>query len=184
MFRKSVIGTEHIPDSGPVIFASNHAFWFDRLIVLDRFKELVYKLDARPINILAARMKVVSFFVHNYFELLYFKRSYKEKDFSAIEQAVSYLKQARVVLISPEGKQNRGKLIQGKTGVAYLSIKANVPVIPVAIYKERGSRILSFGKPILSEGFELDARSLRAVTYKIMREIALLLPEKKRGIYQ
>lgn len=61
--------------------------------------------------------------------------------------------------LSPEG--TRKKVQQLKTGFYYIALKANVPIIPVAL--DFGKKVISFGNPmILSGNIDLDLTILSA----------------------
>jgi 1-acyl-sn-glycerol-3-phosphate acyltransferase len=97
------------------------------------------------------------------------------------------------LLIAPEGRESRsGALEAGRGGAAFLAQQANVPLVPVALagtaWKEilpawrkfrRPCVTLTFGRP-----YRLPAAQQRATAaHEIMRQIAVLLPPKYRGVY-
>ncbi len=116
-----------VPDSGGVIFVSNHQSFFDPVLVgygLDRevdymardslfrnpiFKRLIESLNAFPV-----------------------RRG--EADIAAIKETLRRLKQNRAVLMFPEAtRTSDGRIREFKPGLALLAKKARVPIIPVVI---------------------------------------------------
>ena len=87
--------------------------------------------------------------------------------------------------------------MEGKPGTALLALKANVPVVPVAIAGTEAyfRRLLTFRRPHVIVTFgpafhlpplDRDNRdeSLKQMTVEIMARIASLLPEKYWGYYR
>ena len=64
----------------------------------------------------------------------------------AIDQMVTFLKEGKPIILFPEGQRNKTDrpLLPFKQGAALIAIKAQIPVIPVAI---RGSQSF-FGKKL------------------------------------
>ncbi|HJW83067.1 MAG TPA: lysophospholipid acyltransferase family protein, partial [Anaerolineae bacterium] len=97
--------------------------------------------------------------------------------------------------IAPEGTRSKtGKLLRGKTGAAYLVTRANVPILPAAIWGteqikhavrrfRRCTVHLRVGVPFrLPEG-RADSVQLEEYTDVLMRKIAAMLPPEYRGEY-
>jgi 1-acyl-sn-glycerol-3-phosphate acyltransferase len=102
-----------------------------------------------------------------------------------LKEATGHLKNGGIVVIYPEGDTNKnGFLLEGKTGVAELSLKSGLPVIPIGISGNCFiGKTIRIGKPIIfkeeqrnflinSEGY--DKSLLRELTDRIMEEISLL----------
>jgi 1-acyl-sn-glycerol-3-phosphate acyltransferase len=112
-------------------------------------------------------------------------------DRTALRACIDVLKRGGVMGMSPEGTRSRtGSLQQGRSGVTYLSIKAGVPVLPVALWGveqigpnlrrlRRTDIYLRVGPPLTMD----PALSLDANTAQLMHTIAGMLPEKYRGVY-
>ncbi len=118
-------------------------------------------------------------------------------DFHALRSAVNYLNHGGILGIAPEGTRSKtGGLIHAKTGVAYIAEKAEVPVIPVAIWGTETAlkQLFHLHRPLLNlhigEPFHLpkleagrrDA-DLKRNSDEIMCRIAALLPPVYRGQY-
>lgn len=119
-------------------------------------------------------------------------------DFSAIRDALDYLRQGALVGIAPEGTRSREMkgLLEGKQGAAVLAARANVPIVPVGIIgsekvNSAWSRLrrplvtIRVGKPYMLPPMDRDNRQawLTHYTDEIMCRIAALLPEQYRGFY-
>ena len=99
--------------------------------------------------------------------------------------------------IYPEGTRSRdGRLARGKTGVAWLALTADCPVVPVAVAGTdkaqpvgarwpRPHRIsITFGEPLTfpeQHGMAGNGRARRVVTDRIMEAIAELSGQEKAG---
>jgi 1-acyl-sn-glycerol-3-phosphate acyltransferase len=109
------------------------------------------------------------------------------------------MEEGNLLAISPEGTRSRvGSLIEAKPGATYLATKLNRPIVPVAITGTEDKIILGNLKrlrrshitvtagphftlpPVPREGRD---EMLKQYTDEIMCRIAVLLPEKYRGVY-
>jgi len=119
-------------------------------------------------------------------------------DFSAVRQALEYLKMGAILGIAPEGtrsKETRG-LLEGKQGAALLAARAMVPIVPVGIVGSefikssllklrRAPVSITIGEPYHLPAFDHENRQkwLTQCTDEIMCRIAALLPPAYRGFY-
>jgi 1-acyl-sn-glycerol-3-phosphate acyltransferase len=101
------------------------------------------------------------------------------------------LKGGGVLGVAPEGTRSKtGQLIQGRSGVAFIATRADVPIVPAALWgtekimkRPRPHVYARFGKPFrLPEG-RAKGDQLDAYTERIMCAIAALLPESYHGVY-
>lgn len=189
--RFRIEGTEHIPPANqPVIFVSNH----------------LHHLDAPAVGISLPRDRDIrALAAERYEQHLFFGLILKaagsifiqrgEVDRKALRQALNVLEDGKCMAIAVEGTRSKtGALAQGKTGAAYLATRANVPLVPLAVWGSeqilpawmrlrRAEVIVRFGEPFyLPEGRARTAE-LDAHTEIIMTHIALLLPPEYRGVY-
>ena len=83
-------------------------------------------------------------------------------------------------------------MAHGHSGLGMIALRANVPVIPVAIwgsenaFKKFGTEItISYGEPMLlqSKGAKVTREDIDTATDEVMRRIASMLPERYRGVY-
>jgi 1-acyl-sn-glycerol-3-phosphate acyltransferase len=189
-----VIGLEHAPRIGPYILVSNHCSNLDPPFLgwavghqTGRVIHFMAKDEIRswPLVGWLARQSGV-FFVRR-----------GEVDRSAQRVALELLAAGRPISLFPEGTRSQdGQLRDGRAGAALLAMRAGVPLLPVGIAGThrifaggrrlpRRSRVTihigpTFTLPRLTRE-RLDRAALREATDRIMREIALLLPEEQRG---
>ncbi|MET0929487.1 MAG: lysophospholipid acyltransferase family protein [Aeromicrobium sp.] len=122
-------GQEHVPESGPVIVASNHIGWLDG--------PLLFSTSPRPLHALVKEEE----FVGRTGRLLRFVGQIKvardRTDAGALRQALRALHAGQGVLIYPEGARGDGEFTSFKGGVAYLALVTGAPVVPVAVFGTR-----------------------------------------------
>lgn len=190
VMRLEVQGKENFPEKGPYIVAPNHISAFDTPTLL-----IVVPHMARAFA--AEKHRHHPF----YAPLLIIMRSIWVRrgavDRRALREALEALEQGEVLGVAPEGTRARGPyaLQPGKTGVAYLATRADVPIVPVGIagterVKENLPRLhrthvrVNVGEPIhLPESGRVSGEKLDEYTELIMHRIAALLPEQYRGVY-
>ena len=126
-FRLSRIGREHIPESGPVIFASNHRSFLDPFILGVCSRRPVYYIAKREIF----ANPFVAWFVGS---LGAFPVNRGAGDGDMLDTAKAILERGGCVLIFPEGTRTRpGALGRPKRGVGRLALETGAPVVPVAM---------------------------------------------------
>jgi 1-acyl-sn-glycerol-3-phosphate acyltransferase len=119
-------------------------------------------------------------------------------DRAALKVSLEVLKRGQILGIAPEGTRSKtGKLQQGKTGAAFLAMKANVPIVPVGLigtekafndlkHLRRPKLHVKFGKPLRLPTLagEHKAALLDDYTHELMCRIAALLPNEYHGFYE
>lgn len=183
-----VAGADRIPASGPALFAVNHLHILDALWV-----SAVLPPRTRFLVAAEYRTRAVVGRLLDAGRVIYIARG--RADLGALDQAVAVVSGGGAVAIAPEGRLSpSGGLIQGQSGVAYLSSQAGVPVIPVVAYGQeragaswaRLSRVrvcVRVGDPVAAPPRPASARELELHVARIMKALARLLPEAYRGIY-
>lgn len=185
--RWEVIGLEHVPRQGPFIVITNHLSMVDP-------PALMAALPCRVTAVAASK------YIRHPFGLLlgsadviFVRRG--QVDRKALRKALAVLASGKVLGIAPEGTRSKtGALQRGKPGVAYLALRANVPILPVAMAgTERVFRdLLRLRRPhvrvVVGEPFRLTMpenaeRPLQALTDEMMYRLAALLPPEYRGVY-
>ena len=146
-------GQGNVPESGPVILASNHIGWLDG--------PLLFATSPRPAHALVKEEE----FHGRTGRLLHFvgqiKVSRGRNDTGALRRAAAVLAAGQVVLIYPEGQRGGGEFERFKGGVSWLALVSGAPIVPVAIFGTRqpgepaetrapkGARLdIVYGKPI------------------------------------
>lgn len=112
-------------------------------------------------------------------------------DRRALTTALKIMEQGALFAIAPEGTRSKtGNLMQGHQGVAFIASRANVPIVPIALWgtdrlfrSPRPEVRVVVGKPYhLPEG-RAKADQLADYTTRIMCAIAALMPEQYHGYY-
>jgi 1-acyl-sn-glycerol-3-phosphate acyltransferase len=199
IWRPTVTGLDNVPESGPVILASNHVSFADSLVI--------------PI---VAPRKVVFLAKSDYFRgggikgnlqkawfegmgMLPVDRDDSKAALASLDTALQVLGRGEAFGIYPEGTRSRdGRLYRGRTGVAHLALTAGVPVVPVGLtgtekLQPVGSRLprvvpvtVTFGAPIQVAG-RYDGvppgKARREVTDEIMRAIQAMTGQEEAGVY-
>lgn len=187
--RVEVVGLEHIPQTGGCLLAVNHLSRLDAPLVFAHLR----RRDST--GLVANKYRSNWFFrwIVEWAQGIWLDR--ENPDYGALRAAIRYLRKGGVIGIAPEGTRSpTGGLMRPKAGVAFLAVKANVPIVPVAItgtekaFREllrlRRARVrMVFGEPYrlaLANGQET---AWEAAADEIMCRIASLLPEAYHGVY-
>jgi 1-acyl-sn-glycerol-3-phosphate acyltransferase len=174
-------GSEHIPASGGVIIASNHLSYLDPPLVCSGTKREVHFLAKKELfgkwysPVLISNLNTIPVRRGRFDRASYLK-------------AIEIARRGDVLVLFPEGTRSKdGKLREGKTGAAKISIEAGVPVVPACIRNSnRIKQVLfsadrvevRFGKPIYPSEFDSvqpEKEKLAQYTAEIMRRIGELL---------
>ena len=199
MARPKTEGLEHIPDSGPVILASNH------LAVADSFiKPLVIR---RRITFLAKAEYFTGKGLKGTLKRWFFTaagqvpidRTDSDAAQAALETAQRLLAEDKLLGMYPEGTRSPdGRLYKGKSGLARLALETGVPVIPVAmigtdVVNPPGSKMWRFGRVTVKFGKPMDFSRFdglagnrfieRAVIDEVMYELMNLSGQEYVDIY-
>lgn len=127
-FKISVHGVEHVPATGGIILASNHASYLDPPVIGVPIKQRDVRYMARDTLF---RNPVVSWIFHH---IGVVPLSREKGDVGAIKTAIGLLKKGACVCLFPEGTRTvDGRLQPAKGGIGFLIAKAAVPVVPVYI---------------------------------------------------
>jgi 1-acyl-sn-glycerol-3-phosphate acyltransferase len=160
--RPKIEGLEYVPQSGPVILASNH------LAVMDSFYlPLVVR---RRITFLAKSEYFTGTGLKGWFNRWFFNaagqvpidRSNADAAQAALDTAERVLGEGKLLGMYPEGTRSPdGRLYKGKTGMARLALHTGVPVIPVAmigtnVVNPPGTTMLRFGRVTVRFGKPMD----------------------------
>ena len=190
--RTTYTDLEYLPESGPVIIATNHLSRLDIPVLLcnPRRKDITGLVATKYLT-----YPVLNWIIKTA-GAIWVDREIA--DFGAIRVANDALKKGVALGISPEGTRSKTHgLIEGKSGVVLIALKSGAPIVPVGLWgTETGmKRLLTFRKPILFARFgpafhippvERTSRTaeLKRWTEEVMCRIAVLLPEAYRGIYK
>jgi 1-acyl-sn-glycerol-3-phosphate acyltransferase len=153
-FRLSRIGREHIPESGPVIFAANHRSFLDPFVIGTCARRPIYYVAKRELF----RYRLVGWFLNS---LGAFPVHRGAGDGDMLSTAKAILERGDCVLFFPEGTRTRpGSLGRPKRGVGRLALETGAPVVPVAIIGTENVR-----KGVLIRPHKVRVRIGQALTF-------------------
>jgi 1-acyl-sn-glycerol-3-phosphate acyltransferase len=164
--RYRVRGREHIPKSRAVVFCSNHESNVDPPVLfqaLHKRLHVLFKAELTKLPVLGAVMVAGGF--------VPVERDRREASMASIERAAESIRAGNSFLIFPEGTRSRtSELLPFKKGGFIMAIKAQAPIVPVAVHggraaMQKGSWFVRpvmvdvrIGEPVETAGFTLDDR--------------------------
>jgi len=164
--RVRVGGLEHTPRDRAAVYCSNHQSNIDPPVIFEVVHprlHILYKAEIDAIPVLARAFRYGGFIPVD--------RRNKEAALRSIDAGAASLRAGNSFLIFPEGTRSRtAELLPFKKGGFIMAIKAEAPIVPVAVQGGRdsmrkGSWIIRpvtvsvrVGAPIASAGFTLDRR--------------------------
>ncbi len=184
--RVEVVGAEHIPLDGPCVLVGNHLSLMDTPLLFTLMPRKCVLLAASDLSPLLRR-------VLDPLDTIYVRRG--EADLQALDRGLDVLRGGGMIGLGPEGTRSRaGGLGIGRTGAAYLALRAGAPILPVVCYGQerlppnlrrlkRTDVVVRFGALIHLTPGEVSAAKLREDTESMMTVLATMLPESYRGIY-
>ena len=196
LWVRKVEGLDNIPKGKPFIIASNHASYYDSLLVPCAIVPKIDKKLHALVNSYYWKPFITRFFLNLWEAIPVYvgkEENSKEKNKQATEKAINYLKNKELVMIFPEGRRNDGKLIKAYTGVAKIALKSKVSVLPVGIIDSnkvlpRGKTLPRFkrcevkiGKLMSFDKYynkKPNEKILQDITRQIMKQIAKLISQK------
>jgi 1-acyl-sn-glycerol-3-phosphate acyltransferase len=197
VFRPTVTGRSNVPLTGPVILASNHLSFIDSIAIPLMAPRRVAYLAKAEYWQGSGITGWVSRTLFTALGALPVEREASRAAQAALDTAMTVLRAGEAFGIYPEGTRSRdGRLARGKTGVAWLALTADCPVVPVAVRGTdkaqpigatwpRPHRVsVTFGEPLTfpeHRGMAGKGRARRAVTDQVMEAIAALSGQEKAG---
>jgi 1-acyl-sn-glycerol-3-phosphate acyltransferase len=197
VFRPRVVGRENVPASGPFIIASNHLSFIDSMAIP--------LMSPRRVGYLAKAEYFTGSGIRGWLTKTWFtalgalpvERQTHRAAQEALDTAMTVLQDGGGFGIYPEGTRSRdGRLARGKTGVAWLALTADCPVVPVGItgtdriqpigasWPRPHRFTVTFGEPMTFPEFRGQAgknQARREVTDAIMEKVAELCGQEKTG---
>lgn len=189
VFRVRLLNADRLPAGGAVL-AGNHVSYLD--------PALLWCISPKPVHFMAKSELWGSRFIGWVLDQFWaFPVDRSGADRQAISTATTLLGAGELVGMFPEGTRRRGSaedLGEAHGGVAFVAMRAEVPVVPVGIVgTERawpaGQKLprfvpvtMSFGDAVHPDGFEGPRKErVAAMTAEIMERIDLELRRAKEG---
>jgi len=166
VFRTRVDGLEHLPSSGATIVAFNHISALDGPVLAI---EIGRRIKRESRFLVAAEFFRKGFFgwILRRYDQIPIRRG--EGDGSALEAALTAVKEGVLLAVAPEGTVNPDPdtLMRIRSGVARIALPSGAPVIPVGIWGThrrwpatgmsrgrpwRPRLAIVFGEPLLAAG--------------------------------
>ncbi len=199
VFRPWVSGAENVPESGPVILASNHLSFVDSIFLpLMMERRVVFLAKSEYFTGKGLKGWLTKMFFIGSGQLPMDRSGGKASE-ASLNTGLDVLARGNVLGIYPEGTRSPdGKLYRGRTGVARMILEAKAPVVPCAMVDTakvmplgkklpRVHRVgIIVGKPLdftRFAGLEGDRFILRAVTDEIMYELHGLSDQEYEDVY-
>ncbi len=162
-----VIGREHLPEEGAVLYVGNHSSYFDIV--------LTYLCFPRPTGYVAkaemSKLPLLSIWMKN-IHCLFLDRDNIKEGMKAILKGIEELKSGISICIFPEGTRNTSPdiILPFREGSFRMAEKAKCPIIPVSINNssavweahlpamKKAHVIIEFGAPIHLEELSREER--------------------------
>lgn len=196
--RPRLIGVENIPDSGPVILASNHLSAAETLLIPASIRrQLTFPAKAELFaGDRGPASKVVAWFLTAVGQVP-IDRTGGQRSVEGLGPVLEVLGRGGMVGIFPEGTRSPdGRLYKGKTGVARMALESGAVVVPVGtvgteIMKNRlgipmvHRPVIMFGRPLDFSAYRgaTDQKTLRWITDEIMHGVQQLTGQQYVDVY-
>lgn len=169
VYKPAIIGNSRIPQTGRIILAGNHTNYFDCILVACATGRCVHylakdELMKGPLKIIFKNLGIIPV-------------NRRTKDKAALETAIKYLNDEKLIGIFPEGTINRTEdiIMPFKFGAVKMARDTRTPIIPFVItgkYKpfERNIKI-QFMEPItVSDNLEeANEKLMKVVSEELMK---------------
>jgi 1-acyl-sn-glycerol-3-phosphate acyltransferase len=179
--RYRVAGAEHVPRDRAAVYCANHQSNVDPPVLFDAvhpMMHILYKAEIEKIPVLARAFRYGGFIPVD--------RRNKEAAMRSIEAGAQSIRAGNSFLIFPEGTRSRtAEMLPFKKGGFIMAIKAQAPVVPIAVQGGRDSMwkgswlvrpvtvSIRIGEPIETAGVRLEDRN--AIIEKTRERITALL---------
>lgn len=133
--RYTVIGREQVPANRAFVFCANHQSNVDPPVLFEALHSrlhILYKAELRKLPVLGRVFEVGGFVA--------VQRDNRDAAFASIERAVESIRSGNSFLIFPEGTRSKtDELLPFKKGGLVMALRAQAPVVPVAIMGGRAA---------------------------------------------
>ena len=152
LYRTRAIGTENVPETGPVLLAPNHFSQMDHFfcgVYLRRKIRFMGKSQLFGTPVLT--------FIYKHGGVFPVRRGHHDEE--AFKTVHAILEHENVLLVYAEGGRSRSRnLGEPRPGIGRIALESGVPVVPVAIHGSAGVRgwrrfrfpkvTVQFGEPV------------------------------------
>jgi 1-acyl-sn-glycerol-3-phosphate acyltransferase len=196
--RPKVTGIENIPATGPAILASNHLSFIDSMylpLVIDR--PVVFPAKAEYFAAKGPLGRVWAAYLRSTNQLQMDRDGARSAQ-ATLQAALDLLRAGELFGFYPEGTRSPdGRLYRGRSGIGWLALNSEAPVIPVAMLGTR--KMLPPGAPLprptriqirIGKRMEFGhlageppARARRTVADEVMRAIGELSGQEYVHLY-
>jgi 1-acyl-sn-glycerol-3-phosphate acyltransferase len=180
-----VVGQHIVPETGPLIIASNHLSGVDVPLIPAYLKRRVVYMAKEET------------FTSRWGWLIRFLGAFPvrrgEADRQSLRAAEEQLKAGRILCIFPEGTRSKTHTLgQAHAGTGMIALRSGAPVLPVAIwgseyaFKKFRPRVhVVFGQPmtLTPKGKKITREDIDEATEQVMLHITSMLPPRYRGVY-
>lgn len=165
--RVRIVGAEHLPLNRAAVYCANHESNVDPPVLFSALHprmHILYKQEIDRIPILARAFRLGGF--------IPIDRRNKESAARSIEMGAQSIRAGHSFLIFPEGTRSRtGELLPFKKGGFIMAIKAQAPIVPIAVQGGRaamtkGSWVIRpvtvsirVGRPVETQGLGIEERA-------------------------
>jgi len=187
LFNKwEIIGSEHVPKSGPTVFVANHISNWDPPALACSVKRTIHFMAKEELFKIPVLGTLLTLF-----------RCYPVKrgsaDRNALRTSWKYLENGQALGIFPEGKRSKtGEMQPFEQGAALIAIKGKATIVPVGLKGTskafpaslRGNICVIFGEPLYYPelfSVKLHGEDIERVNNEIVENIKKLIDGEKTG---
>lgn len=176
IFGLKIEGADNVPKGGGVIIAPNHRSNYDPPLI-------GCCLSSRPVTFLAKKDLFVNKAISWLLESVHAVPVHTgNPGIKSVRFFVNLLTEGKALIMFPEGSRSKtNEFLPAQPGVGYLSIKTNVPVVPVLIIGTHESMLrhflrqtplsVKFGVPIYPQNKRPTMKNAMELTKRIMVKI-------------
>ncbi|MGE3959185.1 MAG: lysophospholipid acyltransferase family protein [Vicinamibacterales bacterium] len=185
--RYTLAGRERMPVHRGAVYVVNHSSYMDLVSFMALYPacpriRVLYKAEFNRVPLLGRIFRMAG--------CIPIERAVQDLAFQAVDRSTRALEAGTSVLAAPEGTRSRdGSLAPFKKGVFVMALRAQVPVVPVAI--EGAARALprgawrispgevrvTVGEPVATQGLIYEDRHV--LIDEVRHRLAALLPDRQ-----
>lgn len=163
-----VYGLENVPRRGGLVVACNHtSAWDPPVAGVAVPREIHFMAKKELFERPGSRLLMLA--------LRAFPVDRERSDLAAVKNAMRKLQAGLAVGIFAQGTRNEGDK-EALDGAAFLAARADVPLLPAAIWRDGRRFRVRFGEPIAAGG--RDRESVRVMTLELMQRVNAMMPSQ------